>query len=403
VAQTLDFTPGQTTKTIDIPVTQDASLEGDETFDVTLANASSNAALGSPNPATVTIVDDDSAGTLDFSAQRYDVNETAGHATITVNRTGGSSGPVSVDYTTLDGTAGAPGDYAASHGTLSFADGETQKTFPVPVNWDGRQEGDETVSLQLSNFASDDDPSDTKAAVLHIADDGASGPVQFGAPSYTVAENGGAATVTVTRSGGSLGGPVTVDYATSDGIAHAGADYTATSGTLTFGPGEASKAFQVAVNDDNVHQGSRSLNVTLSNPGGGTSVGNQGTAAVTITDNDPAGAGDKTPPKLKLTAKKVQKLKTKRIVLKVHSNEAAKLAITVKFRKGAKHKVVIVKRASKRVGAGKTVTIKLKLTKKQLATLRRSLVRHKLKLTLSVKGADAAGNSATVTKTVTVK
>ena len=44
-------------------------------------------------------------------------------------------------------------------------------------------------------------------------------------------------TITVRRSGGSLGGPVTVDYATSDGTATAGSDYAAVNGTLTFGPG----------------------------------------------------------------------------------------------------------------------------------------------------------------------
>ncbi len=60
---------------------------------------------------------------------------------------------MSVDYATSDGTAGAPGDYAATSGTLNFADGETTKTFDVPVNWDGLAEGDETISLALSNPA----------------------------------------------------------------------------------------------------------------------------------------------------------------------------------------------------------------------------------------------------------
>jgi hypothetical protein len=397
-SDSLDFAPGETSKTIDIPITQDSSLEGDETFTVTLSNISTNAAAGAPNPATVTILDDDSTGTLDFSAQRYDVNENAGHVTITVNRTGGSAGDASVDYATSDGTAHEPGDYAATHGTLTFHDGDTQKTFDVPVNWDGRQEGDESVNVTLSNFASDDDPGATKVAVVHIADNGASGPVQFSAPNYDVIENAGAATITVNRSGGSLGGPVTVDYAGSDG----------THGTLTFAPGEASRSFQVPVTDDNVHTGARTVNLSLANPGGGTSLGNQATATLTIGDNDPVSSSSKdlTAPKLKLTIKKNQKVsKLKALVIKVRSNEAAKLAAKASLRQGKK--LVRVAKGSKRVSQNKTVTITLKLSKKSLAKVLAALkapgAHGKAKIKVSVIGTDAAGNKRTINKTIVVK
>jgi ribosomal protein S24E len=191
---------------------------------------------------------------------------------------------------------------------------------------------------------------------------------------------------------------VTVDYAGTDG----------THGTLTFAPGDASEAFQVPVVDDNVHTGTRTVNLTLSNPGGGTSLGSQSSAALNIADDEPASSAstDKAAPKLKITAKKLQKaLKTKKLVFKVKSNEAASLKVTAKIRKGTgKHKkVVVVQRASKKVGAGKTVTITIKLKKKALRTLRKALVKGKVKVVLSVKGTDAAHNSATVTKTITVK
>jgi Calx-beta domain len=394
---TIDFTAGQTSQTIDIPVTSDTDIEDNEDFRITLSGAS-GLQLGDPHQATVTILDDDSAGSLQFSALRYDVNENAGRATITVNRVGGSSGSASVDYATSDGTAGAPNDYTATQGTLTFADGETQKTFDIPVAWDGRQEADETVSINLLNFDSDDDPGAVKAAVLHIADDGASGPVQFDSPAYSVVENAGAATITVTRSGGSLGGPVTVDYAGSDG----------TSGTLKFAPGEASRSFQVPVVDDNVHTGPRTVNLSLGNPGGGTSLGSQATATLTIGDDDPVTSSSKdlTAPKLKLTVKKGQKVgKLRRLVIKVRSNEAAKLGITANLRKGKK--LVRIAKASKRVGQNKTVTITLKLNKTSLAKLRAVLAaqgsKGRAKITIAVTGTDAAGNKRTIRKTVSVR
>ena len=78
---------------------------------------------------------------------------------------------------------------------------------------------------------------------------------------------------------------VSVDYATSDGTATAGSDYTATSGTLTFAAGETSKTVSVAVLDDAHDEGSETLTLTLSNPSGAYS--KDGTATGTIENSDP--------------------------------------------------------------------------------------------------------------------
>jgi hypothetical protein len=394
---TLTFTAGQTSQTFNIPLLGDTDVEDDEDFRVTLSNEQ-NLVLGDPHQAAVTILDDDATGTLAFSSLSYNAGEASGHATVTVQRIGGSGGSASVDYASTDGTAHAPDDYTSTQGTLNFADGETQKTFEVPIAWDGKAEGDETVSLALTDFISDDDPDTTKAAVLHITDDGASAPVAFSAGSYDVSETAGSATITVNRSGGSLGGPVTVDYAGTDG----------THGTLTFGAGDASKSFQVPVVDDNVHTGTRTVSLTLSNPGGGTSLGAPAAATLNIADNEPASSAstDKSAPKLKLTIKKNQKVsKLKRLVIKLHSNEAAKLAVKASLRKGKK--LVRVAKGSKRVGRNKTVTIKLKLSKKSLAKVLAAMqapkAKGKAKIKVSVTGTDAAGNKRTINKTVSVR
>src|SRR5262249_29361987 len=90
-------------------------------------------------------------GALQFSAPSYTVNENQGTITVTVTRTGGSAGSVSVNYATSDGTANAGSDYTASAGTLTFADGELTKTFTIPILDDTAVEPDETVNLTLSN------------------------------------------------------------------------------------------------------------------------------------------------------------------------------------------------------------------------------------------------------------
>src|SRR5436309_2793528 len=92
--------------------------------------------------------------------------------------------------------------------------------------------------------------------------------VQFKSSAFAVAENNGPATITVLRGGNAkrVNQTVSVDYATSDGSAKAGSDYTATSGTLTFAPGETSKTFAVPVTDDAIVNGPRTVNLKLSHP-----------------------------------------------------------------------------------------------------------------------------------------
>ncbi len=91
------------------------------------------------------------AGTLQFSSATYTVNENGGTVTITVTRTGGSDGAVSVNYQTSDGTATQPADYLPAAGTLNWADGDTApKTFQVTIVDDMLVEGSETVNLTLS-------------------------------------------------------------------------------------------------------------------------------------------------------------------------------------------------------------------------------------------------------------
>jgi hypothetical protein len=254
---------------------------------------------------------------------------------------------------------------------------------------------------------------------VHIADDGASGPVRFTASSYSVDEAAGQATVTVTRSGGSLGGPVTVDYTTGDGTATAGSDYTATSGTLTFGPGEATKSFTVPVANDSTHEDGETFQVTLSNVTGGASMGTPSGAAVTIADDDaapstqstpanpnPSGsqtaAPDKRAPKLTLSSKRIQKaFKAKLIALAATCDENCKLTVVAKV--GKAKKTITLGKASVKASRGARTMLKVKLSKKALAKLAKVLKSGKVTITISVVAADAAGNKRSAARSITVQ
>jgi len=109
--------------------------------------------------------------------------------------------------------------------------------------------------------------------------------VFFSSSSYFVNESNGVATITVNRSGTVLP-PVTVDYATSDGSAQQKGDYTLALGKLSFGTNETSKTFQVLITDDGHVEGNETLNLTLSNPTGGVTLGVPSSAVLTISSND---------------------------------------------------------------------------------------------------------------------
>lgn len=124
-----------------------------------------------------------------------------------------------------------------------------------------------------------------RLAVERLEDRAQPATLQFGSPNFTAYETGGTAIITVTRTGGSTGSS-TVNYATSNGTAAAASDYVATSGTLSFADGQTSATFTVSVLDDALAEGNQTVNLTISNPTGGSTLGSPTTAVLTILDNE---------------------------------------------------------------------------------------------------------------------
>src|SRR5262249_50652900 len=130
--------------------------------------------------------------------------------------------------------------------------------------------------------------------VATITDNDVSGSLQFSAATYTIAETGPQATITVTRTGGTASG-VTVGYQVDPGspgtATGGGVDYTLNPGVLTFNSGVTSLTFTVPIVNDTIVEGPETVGLKLVSPGGyGATLGAQQTATLTITDNDVAGA-----------------------------------------------------------------------------------------------------------------
>jgi hypothetical protein len=284
------FTPGQTTGSCAVTIVGDTSTEMNETIVLELGTPITGftGGAGSITQHTITIVDDDGPGTLQFAQATYSVSEGAGTASIAVTRTGGSTGAASVQCSTITGgTATAGSDYTAvASQTLNWGSGDSTTQFcTIPILQDTLVEGPETVILQLSG-ATGAALGSPATATLTILDDDGTGSIQFTSATYTGSEAGGAITITVSRTGGTTGA-VTVDYATvAGGTATFGLDFVAASGTLTWANGEGgNKSFTVTPVPDTFIEGPETVILQLSNPTGGAVLGTPSTATLTITDS----------------------------------------------------------------------------------------------------------------------
>ena len=229
-------------------------------------------------------------GVLSFSSAAYSIDEDQGAATVSVMRSGSSNGAAAVDYATSDGNATAGSDYTSVSGTLNWADGDSSgKSFTIPIINDSQQESDETIHLALSNASGALMIAITNAVLTINANDNP-GLVSFGSATYSIDEDQGTMAITVARTGGSSGA-ASVDYATSDGGAAAGSDYTAVSGTLNWADGDSSvKSFAVPIIDDIDDENDETIHLTLSNASGA-ALGAIANAVLTINASDSSNGG----------------------------------------------------------------------------------------------------------------
>ncbi len=224
-------------------------------------------------------------GYLTFSTAAYEVTEKQGRATISVVRTGATGQAVTVHYATSPGSATAGVDYTTTAGTLSFAAGQTAKTFSVPIQTDSLYESDETVNLLLSSPTGGAELKLPTAAVLTIHNSTPSPTVSFKQASNSGPESQ-PASLTVTQSANSAL-PTTVSYTVTGGTAVTGIDFTLPADTtLTFNPGQTNAVLPITIlNDGTVHP-NRTLQLTLANPINAT-LGKITTETYTIINNNP--------------------------------------------------------------------------------------------------------------------
>lgn len=283
------FAPGQTAQSIKVPVLHYPLADGDKTVGLELSSSLA-ALLLTPYQATLTIQDVDSApGQFRFSQTNYFVGEGDGYALVTVVRTNGRAGDVSVTALTLPGDATPGLKYVPTNYALPFASGETVKSFRVPILEEGQVEGNQTLFLLLTNAIGGTTIGGLNPVPLTIIDDDVG--VSFSTNSaqnavYITSETNTQVVIDVYRLNAPTNLVTTVSYFTTNGTAMAGTNYVPISGALTFNRGEFHKTISVSLLRDPRVTGDLTFAVALANPSPGVQIASPVTANVVINDID---------------------------------------------------------------------------------------------------------------------
>ena len=289
-AKTLTIAAGDTASSGTVTITANGNAVDSDDKRMTIS-ATAAGAPGAANPpdATLTILDDDGTPTVSLVLSSSSVSENGGAATVTAALSGTSSEAVTVTVAAAAGTGAAVGDYTLSSAkTLTIAAGDTASsgTVTITANDNAVDSPDKSVTVS-GKTTGGSGMADPKPVALTLTDDEATPTARLALSPASVAEAGGAASVTATLSGASSEA-VTVTVSAAPGTNAAADDYTLSSAnTLTIAAGSTASAGAVTVTAEPDTTDSADKRVTLSGAAaGGNGVDDPADATLTIVDDD---------------------------------------------------------------------------------------------------------------------
>ena len=292
------FAPGQTRATVEVAVSGDTAREATEHFQLVVAPTGALGDDGAGAVGEASILDDDGGNlpvlsTAPATARKSIGSGFGGVLSFTATLSEASSDAVTVGFRTLPATATSHADFPRSVDEITFAPGETSKTVDIRIASDGDVEDDEAFFVEFfdvtgATFAGGAKVLRETGFILDDDGPGLSRSLQVSEPVLLEGDGGNR----TARFEVSLSRPVettqTFAWQTRDGSAEAGTDYTASSGTLTFEPGQSRAFVDIAVSGDGASEASEffMLSVTPSSLLGDNGAGATGRAFVIDDDGE---------------------------------------------------------------------------------------------------------------------
>jgi len=275
---TVTFSPGQLSRTISIPVIGDTNVEApQETFNFNLTTPT-NATITTPTATGFINNDDHLPINYVIAATSATIPEGAAPNTVldtfVITRSNYTGLTSSIRYT-LGGTASLGTDYelfsitgdgvTEATGRITFAVGATTATLTLRVFGDNVYETNENLSITLSVPSPATGVINTASATSVIQNDDPLPAIASSNITFLEGDTGTNATFTVTLPNPSYQ-TITVNYATANGTAIAGSDYSTTSGILTFASGQTTQTFNVSIIGDTNIESQETFLVNFTNP-----------------------------------------------------------------------------------------------------------------------------------------
>ncbi|EAR21903.1 Calx-beta domain-containing protein [Nitrococcus mobilis] len=295
LADSLTFAPGETMKAVAVPLIGDTVAEANEFFNLvfTPTAAIANGVEGAVGKAVI-LDDDTSAALPEISIQGGQAIEN-GTIQFEVTLSEPATQAVTVELRTLEGAGTALGDrvdFNEAFSTVRINAGETSTTFGIRSLADNLTEADESVVVELFNPTNAVFPDGVKtlqATGIILDDDGTNNKLGLFVENAQIVEGADGVTrevavpIVLSRPADQ---ELTLNFTTADGEATAGQDYTQTSGSVTFAPGETMKAAFVPILGDSVEEPNENFTLTVT-PTAEIANGSDGaTGTVTIIDGD---------------------------------------------------------------------------------------------------------------------
>jgi hypothetical protein len=287
-ASTVTIPQGQTTAAIEIPIIGDRVGEWSEGFYVELTGSNFAKASGF---AVGTIIDNEPQAYISTYpyASASEGNTGTSPMTFTVTLSNAYDLPVTVSYTTTDGSALAGSDYVATTASVTFNPGKTSQSIVVPILGDTVAEDDEYLGVQLTAA--------TNATVFNggvagnILDDDMPPTISISDASLVEGNSGTSVMTFVVSLSNPSGQEISVNFATVNGTAKTSDnDYVAQSGSLYFAPGQTSQTIEIVIKGDTRKEQNETFQVRLSGASSASITDGQGTG--TIINDDGGGHGN---------------------------------------------------------------------------------------------------------------